>query len=85
MEIALIKPTRVPHHLGQQITGRTRFNSLFRVHSFLSQKQYLDHGYAPLDYHGWTISPHLGLTLVHMTEEPTINLVLLLHTCRHAK
>ena len=70
MEIVLVKPTLTPHHLGQHVTGRASFNGRFRVLSFLSQKQYLDHRYAPLDSHGWTISPHLGLTLVHMTEQP---------------
>lgn len=55
---------------------KNSFNTSKQIESFISLNKYINHHEIPLSFHGWPISPDIGLTLVDYIENKNVDVVL---------
>jgi hypothetical protein len=55
---------------------KNSYNTSKQVESFISLNKYINQHEIPLSFHGWPISPDIGLTLVNYIENEDVDIVL---------
>lgn len=55
---------------------KTSYNTSKQIESFISLNKYINHHELPLSFHGWPISPDIGLTLIDYIENKNVDIVL---------
>ena len=55
---------------------KNSYNTSKQIESFISLNRYINHHEVPLSFHGWPISPDIGLTLVDYIENKEVDAVI---------
>jgi len=55
---------------------KNSYNTSKQIESFISLNQYINHHEKPLSFHGWPISPDIGLTLIDLIENKNVDTVI---------
>lgn len=55
---------------------KNSYNTSKQIESFIALNKYINHHEIPLNFHGWPISPDIGLTLIDYIENKSVDLVL---------
>lgn len=55
---------------------KNSYNTSKQIESFISLNKYINHHEIPLSFHGWPISPDIGLTLIDYIENKNVDIVL---------
>lgn len=55
---------------------KNSYNTSKQIESFISLNKYINHHEIPLSFHGWPISPDIGLTLIDYIENKNVDVVL---------
>ncbi len=55
---------------------KNSYNTSKQIESFISLNQYINHHEKPMSFHGWPISPDIGLTLIDFIENKNVDTVI---------